>query len=100
MAREQTACAHSPTGGSAPLAVNSLFATLARQRHRRLPQSSSASRCTAGASGFLNSQADRRACYDRHGYADEDKRIMAAVARHVAGLVEGTAASNVISLRS
>ena len=29
--------------------------------------------------------------YDRHGYADEDKRIMAAVARHVIGLVEGTA---------
>ena len=28
--------------------------------------------------------------YDRHGYADEDKRIMAAVARHVIGLVEGT----------
>ena len=27
--------------------------------------------------------------YDRHGYADEDKRIMAAVARHVIGLVEG-----------
>ena len=37
--------------------------------------------------------------YDRHGYADEDKRIMAAVARHVIGLVEGTATSNVISLR-
>ena len=38
--------------------------------------------------------------YDRHGYADEDKRIMAAVARHVAGLVEGTQTSNVIGLRS
>ena len=37
--------------------------------------------------------------YDRHGYADEDKRIMAAVARHVIGLVEGTETSNVISLR-
>ena len=37
--------------------------------------------------------------YDRHGYADEDKRIMAAVARHVIGLVEGTATSNVVSLR-
>ena len=37
--------------------------------------------------------------YDRHGYADEDKRIMAAVARHVTGLVDGTAASNVVSLR-
>ena len=28
--------------------------------------------------------------YDRHGYADEDKRIMAAVARHVLSLVEGS----------
>ena len=37
--------------------------------------------------------------YDRHGYADEDKRIMAAVARHVLGLVEGTAVGNVVSLR-
>ena len=37
--------------------------------------------------------------YDRHGYADEDKRIMAAVARHVIGVIEGTAASNVVSLR-
>ena len=37
--------------------------------------------------------------YDRHGYADEDKRIMAAVARHVLSLVEGTKTSNVISLR-
>ena len=37
--------------------------------------------------------------YDRHGYTDEDKRTMAAVARHVIGLVEGTTTSNVISLR-
>ena len=37
--------------------------------------------------------------YDRHGYADEDKRIMAAVARHVLGLIEGPATSNVVSLR-
>jgi integrase len=37
--------------------------------------------------------------YDRHGYADEDKRIMAAVARHVAALVEETAPSNVVALR-
>jgi integrase len=37
--------------------------------------------------------------YDRHGYADEDRRIMAAVARHVLGLVEGTAVGNVVSLR-
>ena len=36
--------------------------------------------------------------YDRHGYGDEDKRIMAAVARHVIGLVEGTTTSNVVSL--
>ena len=35
--------------------------------------------------------------YDRHGYADEDKRMMAA--RHVLSLVDGTATSNVISLR-
>ena len=37
--------------------------------------------------------------YDRHGYADEDKRIMAAVARLISDLVEGTATSNVVSLR-
>ena len=37
--------------------------------------------------------------YDRHGYADEDKRIMAAVARHVLSIVEGTGTSNVVSLR-
>ena len=36
--------------------------------------------------------------YDRHGYADEDKRIMAAVARHVVGWSRGRG-SNVISLR-
>ena len=35
---------------------------------------------------------------DRHGYADGDKRIMAAVARHVIGLVEGAQTSNVVSL--
>ena len=35
--------------------------------------------------------------YDRHGYEDEDKRIMTAVARHVVGLMEGPAASNVVS---
>ena len=35
--------------------------------------------------------------YDRHSYADEDKRIMAALARHVLSLVEGTGTSNVIS---
>ncbi len=37
--------------------------------------------------------------YDRHGYGDEDKRIMAAVARHVLNLVEGAETSNVVSLR-
>jgi integrase len=37
--------------------------------------------------------------YDRHSYGDEDKRIMAAVARHVLSLVKGTATSNVVSLR-
>ena len=36
---------------------------------------------------------------DRDSYADEDKRIMAAVARLVVELVEGTTTSNVISLR-
>ena len=30
---------------------------------------------------------------------DEDRRIMAAVARHVLGIVEGTAVGNVVSLR-
>jgi hypothetical protein len=37
--------------------------------------------------------------YDRHGYADEDKRIMSAVARHVLEIAEGRAAGNVVSLR-
>ena len=37
--------------------------------------------------------------YDRHGYADEDKRIMAKVARLLLSLVEGTTATNVVSLR-
>jgi hypothetical protein len=32
--------------------------------------------------------------YDRHGYQEEDRRIMAAVARHVLSLVEGTRTSN------
>jgi hypothetical protein len=49
-------------------------------------------------------QGPKRACvvtddYDRHGYADEDKRIMAAVARHVTSIVEGKATSNVVALR-
>jgi hypothetical protein len=37
--------------------------------------------------------------YDRHSYADEDKRIMAAVARHIQSIVEGKATSNVVALR-
>jgi hypothetical protein len=37
--------------------------------------------------------------YDRHGYAEEDRRIMETVARHVLGLVKGTETSNVVSLR-
>jgi len=36
--------------------------------------------------------------YDRYGYADEDRRIMAAVARLVMSLVN-TGTSNVVSLR-
>ena len=37
--------------------------------------------------------------YDRHGYEEEDRRIMAAVALHVLGLVEGKETSNVVALR-
>jgi hypothetical protein len=37
--------------------------------------------------------------YDRHGYADEDKRIMSSVARLILDLVGGTKTSNVVSLR-
>jgi integrase len=37
--------------------------------------------------------------YDRHSYAEEDKRIMAAVARHILGLVEGKGSTNVVALR-
>ena len=37
--------------------------------------------------------------YDRHGYAEEDRRLMAAVARLLIGLVEGTKTTNVVSLR-
>ena len=37
--------------------------------------------------------------YDRHSYEKEDRRIMAAVARHVLSIVEGTGTSNVVSLR-
>jgi integrase len=37
--------------------------------------------------------------YDRHGYEAEDRRIMAAVARHIIGLVEAEQTSNVLVLR-
>ena len=37
--------------------------------------------------------------YDGHGDAEEDRRIMAAVARPVLSLVEGAETSNVVSLR-
>ena len=37
--------------------------------------------------------------YGRHGYAEEDKRIMASVARLIGDLVEGTGTSNVVSLK-
>jgi len=37
--------------------------------------------------------------YDRHGYADEDKQIMAAVARQVLSLVEESGPTNVVALR-
>ena len=37
--------------------------------------------------------------YDRHGYAEEDKRIMAAVARHVLSVIGETGKTNVVALR-
>jgi integrase len=37
--------------------------------------------------------------YDRHGYADETKRVMEAVAARITALVEGAAASNVVPYR-
>ena len=37
--------------------------------------------------------------YDRHGYEAEDKRIMAAIANHLAVLVGETVTSNVVALR-
>jgi integrase len=37
--------------------------------------------------------------YDRHGYAEEDQRIMNSVANHLRSLVDGTGKSNVVSLR-
>ena len=38
--------------------------------------------------------------YDRHGYADENKRIMEAVAARLLTLAEGTASTNVISFNT
>ena len=37
--------------------------------------------------------------YDRHGYEEEDRRIMSAIAGHLAVLVGETAESNVVALR-
>jgi hypothetical protein len=37
--------------------------------------------------------------YDRHGYAEENKRIMEAVATKIMTLVEGGPADNVIEAR-
>src|SRR5262249_20727555 len=37
--------------------------------------------------------------YDRHQYADENKRVMEAVAAHIIALVEGLADDNVVPLR-
>jgi hypothetical protein len=37
--------------------------------------------------------------YDRHSYEKEDRRIMAAVARHILSIVEGKETSNVVALR-
>jgi integrase len=37
--------------------------------------------------------------YDRHGYTDEDRRIMAAVASHVLSVVGETGKTNVVALR-
>jgi hypothetical protein len=38
--------------------------------------------------------------YDRHGYAEEDRRIMAAIGRHVTVIVSGETESNVVELRA
>lgn len=38
--------------------------------------------------------------YDRHEYAEENKRIMDAVARKITGLVDGTTAGNVVALHT
>jgi integrase len=38
--------------------------------------------------------------YDRHGYADENKRVMEAVAAQIVGLAEGRPAGNVLEFRA
>ena len=49
----------------------------------------------------LLNHADRSvtAIYDRHHYGDDDRRIVAAVARHVLRVVEGVEEGNVVRLR-
>jgi integrase len=37
--------------------------------------------------------------YDRHGYADENKRVMEAVASHIMALADGRQAHNVVAFR-
>jgi hypothetical protein len=37
--------------------------------------------------------------YDRHGYAEEDQRIMTVVTRLIVSLVDGKEPTNVVSLR-
>ena len=36
--------------------------------------------------------------YDRHGYAEEDRKIMEALSRHILSLVAGSDGSNVVEL--
>jgi hypothetical protein len=36
--------------------------------------------------------------YDRHRYADENRRVMEAVARHIIALAEGGGGDNVVDL--
>ena len=36
--------------------------------------------------------------YDRHGYSEENKKIMLTVARHIATIVEAGGAANVVEL--
>jgi len=36
--------------------------------------------------------------YDRHQYADENKRVMESVAAKIMSLIDGSGASNIISI--